>query len=115
MSQGLSSGVVAEKGLRPPPASEIGVSQRAWLVNGLCGLSGRRRLLLGEEPRARTAQRGRARIARWCHANPSAAVKFDQARPYKCPLTGDDLVSSYHTLDELRTVQDFDISLALES
>ena len=48
-------------------------------------------------------------------ADPGLAETLDQATPYRCPLTGASLVFSRLALDELRSIQDFDIKLALES
>lgn len=41
--------------------------------------------------------------------------RLDAAAPYKCPLTGADLVFSRIGLEELRSIQDFDVKLVLES
>ncbi|UCG16830.1 MAG: efflux RND transporter permease subunit, partial [Phycisphaerales bacterium] len=46
--------------------------------------------------------------------DPLLASTLDRAEPYTCPLTGVDLVFSEVPLDELRSIQDFDIKLALE-
>jgi len=45
----------------------------------------------------------------------SLRQKLDSAEPYKCPVTGAALVFSRLGLDELRSIQDFDVKLALES
>jgi len=47
--------------------------------------------------------------------DPSLQRQLDQAEPYKCPLTGDVLVFSRLGLDRLRSIQDFDVKLVLES
>ncbi|UCF34927.1 MAG: efflux RND transporter permease subunit [Phycisphaerales bacterium] len=48
-------------------------------------------------------------------ADPSLEEKLDNAEPYQSPLTGEGLVFSQLPLDELRSIQDFDVKLALES
>ncbi len=47
--------------------------------------------------------------------DPVLLATLDRARPYTCPLTGIDLVFGMVPLDELRSIQDFGIKLALES
>ena len=42
-------------------------------------------------------------------------VKPSAPTPFTCPLTGKPLLFSRLTLDELRSIQDYDIKLALES
>jgi len=47
--------------------------------------------------------------------DPLLTMTLDRAEPYTCPLTGVDLSFSRLPLDELRSIQDFDIKLAIES
>ncbi len=47
--------------------------------------------------------------------DPALEPKLAEAEPYKCPVTGVDLAFSRLGLDELRSIQDFDVKLALES
>ncbi|MGD2107841.1 MAG: efflux RND transporter permease subunit [Phycisphaerae bacterium] len=47
--------------------------------------------------------------------DPVRAATIDLAEPYTCPITGVDLAFSRRPLDELRSIQDFDVKLALES
>ena len=47
--------------------------------------------------------------------DPLLQATLDRAQSHTCPLTGIDLVFSKVPLDELRSIQDFDIKLALES
>ena len=47
--------------------------------------------------------------------DPVLRATLDMAEPFTCPLTGVDLVFSQLPLDELRSIQDFDVKLALES
>ncbi len=47
--------------------------------------------------------------------DPLLTMTLDRAEPYTCPLTGEELAFSGLPLDELRSIQDFDIKLALDS
>ncbi|UCE60228.1 MAG: efflux RND transporter permease subunit [Phycisphaerales bacterium] len=47
--------------------------------------------------------------------DPLLQMTLDRAQPYTCPLTGTALAFSRFSLDELRSIQDFDVKLALES
>ena len=46
--------------------------------------------------------------------DPTLASAMEEGEPYRCPLTGVDLAFSRLPLDRLRSVQDFDVKLALE-
>lgn len=47
--------------------------------------------------------------------NPSLADTLDEAEPFTDPVSGEPLVFSKLSLDRLRSIQDFDVKLALES
>lgn len=47
-------------------------------------------------------------------SDPSVASKLDAAKPFTDPLSGTPLVFSKLSLDRLRSIQDFDVKLALE-
>ena len=47
-------------------------------------------------------------------ADPSLEDQLARAKPYTCPMTGEDLIFSRRPLDRLRSIQDFDVKLALE-
>ena len=45
---------------------------------------------------------------------PQLAEKIDAAEPFACPVTGEQLLFSHVPLDQLQSIQDYDVSLALE-
>ncbi|MBN2447041.1 MAG: efflux RND transporter permease subunit, partial [Phycisphaerae bacterium] len=57
----------------------------------------------------------RASRAALIQSDPQIASQLDEAEPFKDPIGGNPLVFSKLPLDRLRSIQDFDIKLALES
>lgn len=45
---------------------------------------------------------------------PQLAERTDAAAPFTCPVTGEPLIFSRAPLDQLRSIQDYDVTLALE-
>jgi len=102
----LPEGVVPKLG---PDATALGQIFWYTLENGW--YSPERPGLRFEEDGTLTA----ASRAALLEADSSLEKQLDNAQPYQCPLTGVDLVFSQVPLDRLRSIQDYDVKLALES